>query len=340
MKKKIILASLILLSMCGCSKTIPVLKDGSEAVVSFKDGSLISINELYDELKDAYGTAIIIDMIDKKILEEKYSDKLDDAKETAAASIKSLQTYYVDENGNYDENSLLSAIQSTYGYNSIEEFEEALRINYLRNLAVEDYAKSQIKDSEVNKYYKNEVFGDRKVSHIEIIPEVTKDMKEDEIKKKEAEALNLAKEVIAKLKKGEKFEDLAKQYSDDDSTKEVGGILGFINKGYYGSEAFDKEMYALAVGKFSTTPVKTESGYEIIFVHEEKDKKSLDDMKEDIIETLANELLNDDATVQVKAVDELRKEFGVEIIDSEIETNYERYMDRLYDAAKKNNVSK
>ena len=79
MKKKIqkvvalSLASMTLLSGCG-AKTIPTLKNGDQAVVTFKDDVKISINDLYSELKSKYGTEVILNMIDKTILEKKYSD--------------------------------------------------------------------------------------------------------------------------------------------------------------------------------------------------------------------------------------------------------------------------
>jgi foldase protein PrsA len=333
MKKKILLAVLLVCTLCGCSKTIPTLSDGSEAVVSFSDGSMISVDELYNEMKSSYATSILIDMIDTKILEDKYSDDLEDADEYAENYVASFKTYFTDDNGDYDESSLVSYLSQYYGYNSVDDFKTALRLNYLRNLAIEDYAKSQVKESAIKKYYKNSIVGDREVSHIEIIPEVTDTMTDDEKEEAEEAALAKAKEVIAKLKKGESFEDLAAEYSDDDDTKDAGGSLGYINKGDYGSDEFDDEAFSLTVGKYSTTPVKTSSGYEIIYVTNEKDKAALDDVRDDIIETLAEDLLNDDATLQVTGIKALREEYGVDIVDDEINSSYKKYMDNLYDSA-------
>ena len=255
-------------------------------------------------------------------------------KNYATNQIESLKVYYKDENGNYDEDSLTSAINQYYGYNSIEEFQAALNLNYLRNKAVEDYAKSKVTDSQIKKYYKNEVVGDREVSHIQIIPDVKDNMTDDEKEAAEEETLATAKSVIASLKKGEKFEDLAKEYSDDDSTKDSGGSLGFINKGDYGSDEFDDEAFSLEIGKYSTTPVKTENGYEIIYVTDVKDKAELDDVKDDIIEELSNQMIEDDATLQITALEELRKDNGVDIVDDEINSDYKNYMNKLYESAK------
>ena len=160
-------------------------------------------------------------------------------------------------------------------------------------------------------------------------------MTDSEKKEKEEEALQEAKAVIAKLKKGENFEDLAKEYSDDEATKEKGGNMGSINKGSYGSDDFDKEVYNLKVGSYSNVPVKTSKGYEIVFVKSESEKESLEDLKDEIIETLRDQKISKDSTVQINAMTELRKENGVDIIDSELNKTYKNYIDRLLESAKK-----
>ncbi len=333
MKKKIILGVAIVTLLCGCGKTIPTLSDGKEAVVKFSDGSMISVDDLYKELK-GNATSMLINMIDRKILESAYEDKMEEAEESAKNYIESLKNYYTDEKGNFDEASLLAAINQYYGYGSIEMFQESVELNYLSNLAIDDYAKNLVKEKEIEKYYKDEIVPDREVYHIQIVPEVKDTMTDAEKKEQEEIALNEAKAVIAKLKKGEKFEDLAKEYSDDEATKEEGGSLGSINKGTFGSDDFDKEVYALKVGAYSKTPVKTSKGYEIVYIKSEGEKKSLEECKEDIIKTLADKKLEEDATLQVTAMTELRKKNGVDIIDSEINASYKDYINRLMQAAK------
>ena len=67
MKKKIFIISLIALCLCGCGK-VSKLKNGSDAVVSFEKLDSISVDSLYDSLKDRYAISMLIDMIDKEIL--------------------------------------------------------------------------------------------------------------------------------------------------------------------------------------------------------------------------------------------------------------------------------
>lgn len=325
MKKKIIFAVVAVLLLCGCEKTIPKLSNGDEAVVTFKDESKISVNDLYEEMKDNYALQVLINMIDKKILEDKYKDNLEDAKNYAENYASAMVNSYGED-----------AIKQYYG--TVDNYKEVVRLGYLNDKATLDYAKSQVKDSEVNKYYKNEVVGDREVSHILIIPAVKDNMTDTEKKEQEDKALEKAKEVIAKLKKGETFESLAKEYSEDEATKDKAGSLGLINKGDYGSDAFDTEVYKLKVGTYSTTPVKTTKGYEVIYVTSEKDKKALADVKDTIVETLAKEKMNNDATVSVLAIRELRKQYGLDIVDDEIKSSYNKYMNKLYDNAVEQNA--
>lgn len=339
MKKKLLLTIAIVTLLSGCGKTIPTLSNGEEAVVKFKDGSMISVDDLYKEVKDQFATSVIINMIDTKILEEEYSDKVDESKEYAANYIESMKLNYVDENGQYDESKLLNYI-NYYGYENIEDFQESIRINFLRNHGVEEYVKSTLKDKEIENYYKKEIVGDRDIYHIQIVPETKTSMTEDEKKTKEEEALNEAKAIIARLKKGENFEDVAKEVSDDEATKEKGGSLGFINKGTNGSDEFDKEAFSLKVGEFSNTPIKTTNGYEIIYIKEEKEKKSLEDVKDTIKEKLAEDKLEADATLQVNAITELRKKYGVDIIDTELNSKFDRYNRNVMDAAIQQNEDK
>lgn len=333
MKKKILLVIVCVLALCGCEKTIPKLSNGDEAVVSFSKIEKISVNDLYNKMKDSYALQILIEMIDTKILENKYADALKDAESYTENYIESIKMYYTDENGKYDEEKLKSDIKNYYGYTSVEQFKETVRINYLRNKAITDYAKSQVKDGDIKKYYNDKIVGDREVSHILIIPETKDNMTDDEKQTKLDEALAKAKEVIAKLKKGEKFADLAKEYSQDDNTKDSGGSLGYINKGSYGSDVFDEEVYSLKVGTYSNTPVKTNEGYEIVYVTNEKEKSALEDVKDDIIEKIAEENISKDSSLQIVALRELRKEYGLDIIDDEINTQYSKYMTNAYNNA-------
>lgn len=71
-----------------------------------------------------------------------------------------------------------------------------------------------------------------------------------------------AKAIIAKLEKGEKFADLAKQ-SKDPGSKDTGGDLGWSAPTAY-VKAFGEALTKLKKGEFTKTPVKTDFGYHVI----------------------------------------------------------------------------
>jgi len=77
-----------------------------------------------------------------------------------------------------------------------------------------------------------------------------------------------AADIETKLKGGAKFEDLAKQYSTDPSSKDKGGELGFFGKGQM-VPAFQDVAFSAPVGKISA-PVRSPFGFHIIQVEEKK----------------------------------------------------------------------
>jgi len=80
----------------------------------------------------------------------------------------------------------------------------------------------------------------------------------------DAAALAKAKDIIARLDKGEKFEDLAKQYSEDPGSKDNGGVYKDVAQGQFVPE-FDQAMFHdLQPGETTKEPIKTQFGYHII----------------------------------------------------------------------------
>lgn len=339
MKKKILIALLILGCTAGCGK-VPKLSNGKEAVVSFEDTKIsISADDLYNEIKEKYALNSLIDMIDNSILLKEYPKSDSDAKKYADEQLENIKKYYVDDDGKYDEKSLLSALSQYYGISSLDDFKEMLKLTYYRNKAVDDYAKNSITDKQVQKYYDEEYVGDISCKHILIAPKTTDSMSDTEKKKAEEAALKTAKEVIKKLNDGAKFDDLAKKYSDDDSNKNKGGDLGYFNKGDMVTE-FETAAYALKLNKYTTTPVKTKFGYHIILKTGEKEKEALDKVKDTIITTLADKAKEDDNTMQINALVELRKKYGMKIEDSSLSKQYSTYISNQILQAQSNKKSK
>ena len=91
-----------------------------------------------------------------------------------------------------------------------------------------------------------------------------------------------AEDVLKQAKKGAKFEDLAKKYSEDPGTKDKGGDLGWITQGQTVPE-FEKTAFGLDKGKISDL-VKTQYGFHIIKVldKETAHTKPFDEVKDTI----------------------------------------------------------
>ncbi len=312
MKKKIMLISAIivtvlLISGCGNAK----LKNGEEVVFTV-NGKNVTADSFYKNLRDKYGKAIMIDMIDKKILDVVYKD--DSEIETQANNqLESVKAQYKD---NWEET------LSGAGYSNEKELLEEFKLTYQRNKAIEDYIKESIKDDEIKNYYNENTVGDISAKHI-LISVKTDDSEEglsDEDAKKKAE------ELIKKLDEGADFDTLAKENSTDTGSAENGGDLGYFNKGDM-VEEFEDAAYKLKVNEYTKEPVKTTYGYHIILKTGEKDKPKLEAVKENIIESLKEEKLKENPTLEVKALEELRKSYNLKFKDAKAKKLYNEYLE-------------
>lgn len=139
-----------------------------------------------------------------------------------------------------------------------DQLEEA-RLNILVGAVFDDYIKRDgVSDSELKAAYdqvKGQFEGkEYKVRHILV--------------EKEAEA----KSILAKLKAGEKFEELAKSNSKDPGSAVKGGDLDWMSPQSLVPE-FSKAMVALPKGQLTEKPVKTQYGFHIIRVDDVRESK-------------------------------------------------------------------
>jgi len=113
------------------------------------------------------------------------------------------------------------------------------------------------------------------VEHILLMTVGKTDAEAEEIRQK-------AEDVLKQAKKGAKFEDLAKKYSEDPGTKDKGGDLGWITQGQTVPE-FEKTAFGLDKGKISDL-VKTQYGFHIIKVLDKENAhtKPFEEVKDSI----------------------------------------------------------
>ena len=331
MKKKVLILGVCSLLLCGCGK-IPTLSNGDEAVVTFKEGEMISANDFYEEIKNSFGLDTLLNMIDKYIFEAEFPDEMENGEAYAEAAIDQLRTNYE------TEEELLQALQY-YGYQTVEAYQNFVYISYMQNVAIEAYVRINITEEELQDYYDNDVYPDMTISHILITPDVTDDMSDEE--KEEAE--NTAKEQIENIidelneakDNGEDIEStfakLAKEYSEDDDTKDDGGNLGKINIGSLDSnyDELIKAANSLKDGEYSTEVITTELGYHVILKTKTGEKASYDDSVDTMKDAITEDKLNSDQSLMVDAIRYYRDLYELDIVDSELDNQYSIYMNNL-----------
>lgn len=308
--KKIIGLFLCLLMVSGCATSH--LENGDESVVKFDKGG-ISAQELYEKLKEKYGTNAMVELMDTELLKKEYKKDNEETK-----YIKDVIASLKDQWGeNFETN-----MKSYYGAEDEKELKELIRLSYRKTKWKEEYAKDSVTDKQIDEYYEEYVIGDIEASHILIKSKATSSMSDDEKKTAEKEAEDLAKSIIEKLNNGEKFEDLAKAYSDDELTKNNGGKLDPFNDRSNYDENFLKAAKDLEKGKYSTSPVKTSDGYHIIYKSKQDDKPKLKNIKDEVINKISSDLIKTDSSISTKAILALREKYGVKITDKDIKKEY------------------
>lgn len=268
--KKLLLPLLIatgVIALSGCN-------GAEDKVVATSNAGNVTTSELYDEMKTKYGPQMeqaLQELMQKKVLAEKYevTDKELEAK------MKELKK----ELGDQYETALS---QSGMDEDGLKEY---LEMELLREKAA--FADVKVTDKELKEFY-DTWQPEINVSHILVADE------------------KKAAEVKQKLAKGSKFEDLAKEYSSDTASAEKGGSLGWIDNSARGQfvPEFTAALSKLKVNQVSE-PVKTQFGYHIIKITEQKEKESFNKMKDQLSEELKKSKL-DATAIQNKINEEMK----------------------------------
>lgn len=288
---------------------IATLKDGTQPVAEI-DNYTVTADDLYEDMKELYSISSLLDKIDNKILEKKYpedDDMNDEIKEQAENYYKAYKQYY-----QMDKETFLS----NNGFGSEKAFLEYLKLQYRRNTYAKDYIKTLISDKDVEKYYNDNVYGDINTKHIL----VKVDSSASDEDKKAAE--DLAKEIISKLNDGKSFDEVKDEYKDKITYEE----LGYKSYNANLESAYMDAMQKLDNNSYSKEPVKTSYGYHVIYRIDQKDKPTLDDVKDEIIDSLVSEKKSEDKNISYIALDKMREEAGLKFSDTVLEKKYNTYM--------------
>ena len=291
---------------------IAKLEDGTEPVAEI-EGYIVTADELYEDMKKIFSVSSLLDKIDNKILEEKYPET-DEMKEEVEAEAQNYYKMYEAYYGTTKEEFL-----ANNGFASEKEFLEYLTLQYRRNEYSENYIKSLITENEVEDYYNDEVYGDINTKHM--LVKVDSSATEEE----KTEAENLAKEIISKLDEGKTFDEVKEEYADKITYEELG------YKAYNASleSAYMNEMENLDNESYSKTPVKTSYGYHVVYRIDQKEKPALEDVKEEIVQALADQKAAKDTNLSYIALDKMRTEAGINFHDTVLKDKYDKYINQF-----------
>lgn len=141
--------------------------------------------------------------------------------------------------------------------------------------------------------------GEITVAHIMIL-----NPKDDEAEKDPKSTIN---DIYKKIQQGEKFEDLAKQFSEDKSSSSKGGVLNKFGSGQLSSEEFESIAFSLKNVNDISIPFQSQFGWHIIKLIEKHPIKTLDEMKSE----LESKVGKDDRSKKITASlnEKLRKKY-------------------------------
>ena len=291
------------------------LNDGKEVVASIQDKT-ITAEDLFDKMKEQFGTNVLVNLIDETIISREITDTNETLKK-AKEQVSTIKAQY--EAMGYKWNEVLT----NYGYESEQSLIDEINNSLLKEEVVVKYLSKNITDDEITKYYNENVNDSFTAKHILIIPDTTDTMTDAEKAAAEETALNKAKEVITKLNNGEAWATLVTNYSQDTGSKDNEGLIENFTKGDVVDEFYEATKN-LNDGSYTTEPVKSKFGYHVILRVSKTDKEALETMKNELIEKIVNSKLSEDSKLYTTTWDKIRKEYNLEINDTVIKNNYEK----------------
>ena len=280
-------AFLLALNLTGCSKS------NNTEVAQYGKNKKVTQEEFYKAIKTSLSSkTILANLLIYDALNEQYGKKL---------SSKAVNQEYNNYKERYGDQ--FASFLSQNGYTTTS-FRRMIKINLLSKIAL----KAQIKPT--NKQLKKEwktYSPSVTVQHI-----LTTDK-------------NTANTVIQKLNNGTSFASLAQKYSVDSSSSSNGGKISAFNKDNKQLDSSFKEAaYKLKNGEYTTTPVKTTNGYEIIKMIKHPSKGSFEENKQDLINNLYDKWATN-PTVMKNVNSQTLKDQKVQIKDKDLESALDQY---------------
>ncbi|MGG0669694.1 peptidylprolyl isomerase [Lederbergia citrisecunda] len=265
--KKTVLAMTMAASVLALAACNNEKAADDEIIATTKVGN-ITKEDLYEEMKDAIGIQVVENMLLQQALETEYKVSDKEWKDEVKSQKESL-------GDNFDMYLQQQGITEKF-------FDKNVKSQMIQKKMIESL---KVSDEDIAKGVeraKTEVHA----RHIVVKDEET------------------AKEVLAKLKDGGDFAELAKEFSTEPVAKDTGGDLGWFGPGKMVQE-FEDAVYALKKGDLSE-PVKTSFGYHIIELldtRKAETEKTDDEIKAEIEDGLKRVQFEEKLQELIKAAD-------------------------------------
>ena len=141
---------------------------------------------------------------------------------------------------------------------------------------------------------------------------------------------NTIDDIYKKLNQGEKFEDLAKQFSEDKSSSDKGGVLNRFGSGQLSSDEFEDVAFGLTKENPISKPFKSQYGWHIVKLLNKYPIKSFDESKNDI----ENKVSKDERSrlITNSLTKKLRAKYNIKTNEKLLTTVAKQITENFYDA--------
>ena len=181
---------------------------------------------------------------------------------------------------------------------------ESVTLEYVRIQPEDVDEQISIAEQDIRDYYDANadlyVAEDQRQSR-HILIAVSEEMPEDD-------ARALAEDLYQRIEAGEDFAALAREFSDDPVSGELGGDLGWASRGDFVGP-FEEALFALDIGEVST-PVRTEFGYHVIRLEDIQagSLRTYEDVREELVVELRQQAATDRYYELAEQIDDLALE--------------------------------
>lgn len=289
-----------LIATMACSGLLLASCSSSPEVASTENGR-IRQDEFYERMKNettqtgqTYGEQILQQMLLEDVLENAYGDQVTEEDVDAEFEVEAEQ---------YGGVETFEEMLTSQGM-SADDLKETIRTSLLVETAIKEHA--DFSDEEIQEAYDNYSPGST-VAHILVDEEDT------------------AKDIIQQLNDGADFGELVQEYSTDTATVSTNGEMELVP----GQTVPEFEEAAMALeneGDITQEPVQSDYGYHVIKLIESGEKGTLEEERDNVIDTLVEEKMADQDYI-LEVISDLVADANIQIADDDLSGAMSAYME-------------